>query len=429
MSPTNSSPKPTTPNELTSTTKKSPSPSTWKETFANGAILSLEVVEQAAKFAPVPYLADAAGSALSIVKIIQDAHDNKGDFQQLAEDATSIVSAIFNSYNKSDNQKEWPGDHLRDVVIDIANTLKEICDFVEARRDKNFILRMINHESDTKDIKAYREKLNLAIRKFGVSSHLEIHEMLQELTKMIVRLSKQIEELKEHENCDTVQNPKKKSADDESSREKAAELKDTETRLDKLRKKEAEFLGEIRQRRERERIRSIIHVEDEDEDIDEGVQPRQRSRSRRSPRSTPDDAISEGLSNLNISPAPPSYEASSSSSHTPSPRSQSHSPHPFNQYGSPPIPQPQQFPFYPNPNGGSPYPQGYYQQPYMTPYGSPYSPPGGYGYPYAGNYTTNVNSGNMTVTNTIGSNNNSSTIINEGRSRSRRTFFKLFLFA
>ena len=54
-----------------------------------------------------------------LIDKIKAVKDNKEEFERLAEDAASIVFAVWRSYEKSEDKKNWPGPHLDDVIIDL----------------------------------------------------------------------------------------------------------------------------------------------------------------------------------------------------------------------------------------------------------------------------------------------------------------------
>lgn len=88
--------------------------------FLQGGSFLLTLVQDAAQYAPVPYLQDAAGSVLYIFNAIAAAKNNREDFHRLADNAVSLIAAIWQSYKMSKDQSMWPSRSLRDIILDLV---------------------------------------------------------------------------------------------------------------------------------------------------------------------------------------------------------------------------------------------------------------------------------------------------------------------
>jgi len=224
----------------------------WVEASVNGGVLILSLVKEAAEFAPVPFLKQAAGTTLRIVNTVQAVKENKADFQRLAEDAMRVISEIWKAYQKSENKVGWPGTHLQDAVADIVATLENILVFVEAQIERNRAVRVIWSIADGQKIKEYREKLNQAMNQFGVTSHLGIHETLNQIKKMMGEQQENIEELKE-EAADKQKQRRKEQEQLEVLRAKMREEQRTE---------EEQRMQEMEEQKRRLRIEQLREEEE-----------------------------------------------------------------------------------------------------------------------------------------------------------------------
>ncbi|KAF9538967.1 hypothetical protein CPC08DRAFT_824593 [Agrocybe pediades] len=157
----------------------------WLETSFNGGALLLSIVSDAAGLTPVPYLKQAAGLTLRIIEAVQLLKDNKAGFQRLADDATGLISTIFDRYKNSQDQASWPPPKIAEIIYELLGTLTQILHFVEKEGRKKRIIRFTNGKADVGKMKEYREKLQGAVEKFKVSSDLIMHESVEHLMKLI----------------------------------------------------------------------------------------------------------------------------------------------------------------------------------------------------------------------------------------------------
>ncbi|KAJ3507991.1 hypothetical protein NLJ89_g6001 [Agrocybe chaxingu] len=144
--------------------------------------LLLALVKEAAEFAPIPYLKIAAGTTLKIVNTVQAVRDNKADFERLSQDCVEIIAVAWKSYQRAGDPDKWPKD-TADMVETLVTTLSSILDFVEGQIERKRTIRVFYSIADVGKIKEYRERLQSAISKFQVSSHLSIQDALYSLLK------------------------------------------------------------------------------------------------------------------------------------------------------------------------------------------------------------------------------------------------------
>ncbi|KAJ3514309.1 hypothetical protein NLJ89_g2452 [Agrocybe chaxingu] len=177
--------------------EKSPKPSRISKALeigAEGGNLLLTLVQEAARFAPIPYLQLAADTTLKIVNTVQAVKGNQADFKQLAQDSTELIAVVWRSYQKASDPEAWAKEKL-EMVESFVTTLHMILAFVEDQVDRNVAVRVIFSVADAGKIKALRERLHTAVEKFEVSSHLSIQDMLQEVLdgqkEIVARLEKQ----------------------------------------------------------------------------------------------------------------------------------------------------------------------------------------------------------------------------------------------
>ncbi|KAF8956485.1 hypothetical protein BDZ97DRAFT_1925493 [Flammula alnicola] len=168
----------------------------WVDMSLQGSAVMLALVTEAANFAPVPFLRQAAGTTLQIVKTVQAVKDNKAGFRRLAEDATGLIAAVWQSYQASSDKTNWPPPELRVVIEDLVQTLSSIEKFVTSQVARKGPKRVIYSMADPGKIQEYRWRLGAAVSKFEelnkVSSHLNINDILHQVLKKQNEISEQL---------------------------------------------------------------------------------------------------------------------------------------------------------------------------------------------------------------------------------------------
>jgi len=169
---------------------------TWFETTVNGGAVVLSVLQNAANFAPLPYLRGAAATSLTLIQIAQTVKDNRADFRRLCEDAATLTVVVYESRQRSEDPDGWPGAGLKDAVDSFLNTLGMIARFAEAQVERKRFIRVMNSVGDGNKIREFRERLAQAMSRFEVSAHLQSYEILRLIKNMMEdhqnRLNEQI---------------------------------------------------------------------------------------------------------------------------------------------------------------------------------------------------------------------------------------------
>ncbi|KAF8185717.1 hypothetical protein BJ912DRAFT_972966 [Pholiota molesta] len=153
----------------------------WTDAGLQGGSFLLTIVQSAAQLAPVPYLQQAAGSALFIINTVAAVKNNKGDFDRLAQDAVTLVAVIWRAYERSNNKEEWPSRDLRDMILEFCSTLDSITEFAKERGSRKWMFRTFYSSNDRQRISEYRERLTSAVQTFQVATDLNVNEMVSEL--------------------------------------------------------------------------------------------------------------------------------------------------------------------------------------------------------------------------------------------------------
>ncbi|KAF8167127.1 hypothetical protein B0H34DRAFT_680351 [Crassisporium funariophilum] len=165
----------------------------WRDATVNGSAVILALIKEAAEFAPVPYLKQAAATTLFILNTIQAVKDNKDGFQRLADDAAGLIVAVWRSFSKAKDPEKWLSPVLREILGELVETLDAISDFVRHQLHRNRAIRVIFSKADVAKTQEYRERLQQAMTKFELQSHITINEVLLQVLQAQDRLSEQIQ--------------------------------------------------------------------------------------------------------------------------------------------------------------------------------------------------------------------------------------------
>ncbi|KDQ25178.1 hypothetical protein PLEOSDRAFT_1106122 [Pleurotus ostreatus PC15] len=158
--------------------KKAARRANYKDVAQDVAGIVISTLEQAAAFAPVPYLQQAAGLAITLVDMIQSTSDNKSAFKSLAADACGLVYTAMNVWKDRDENRDGtkiPQDlvnHLEEVL----RTMEDIMHFAEMRAARGFLARFLSHKADADGIRGYRVRLKDALDRFGMQSHITVRD-------------------------------------------------------------------------------------------------------------------------------------------------------------------------------------------------------------------------------------------------------------
>ncbi|KAL4258128.1 Fungal N-terminal domain-containing protein [Pleurotus pulmonarius] len=149
-----------------------------KDVAQDVAGIVLSTLEQAATFAPVPYLQQAAGLAIGLIDMVQSTSDNKAAFKSLATDACGLVYAAANVWKDQDEKKDGkkiPRDLARHLE-EMLETMRDIMKFAEMRAARGYLARFVSHKADSDKIQSYRVQLKEALDRFGMQSHITVRD-------------------------------------------------------------------------------------------------------------------------------------------------------------------------------------------------------------------------------------------------------------
>ncbi|KAF9495929.1 hypothetical protein BDN71DRAFT_807031 [Pleurotus eryngii] len=156
--------------------KKAARRANYKDMTQDVAGIVISTLEQAALFAPVPYLQQAAGMAITLVDMVQTTSDNKSAFKALAADACGLVYTATNVWkDRGKDGNKIPQDlenHLRELLKEMRDTM----DFAKARAARGYLARVVSYKSDAGRILSHRLRLKDALDRFGMQSHITIRD-------------------------------------------------------------------------------------------------------------------------------------------------------------------------------------------------------------------------------------------------------------
>ncbi|KAF9495893.1 hypothetical protein BDN71DRAFT_1446827 [Pleurotus eryngii] len=154
--------------------KKAARRANYEDMTQDVAGIVISTLEQAALFAPVPYLQQAAGIAITLVDMVQTTSDNKSAFKALAADACGLVYIATNVWkDRGKGGNNIPKDlenHLRELLKEMQDTM----DFAEARAARGYLARVVSYKSDAGRILSHRLRLKGALDRFGMQSRITI---------------------------------------------------------------------------------------------------------------------------------------------------------------------------------------------------------------------------------------------------------------
>ncbi|KAG6916692.1 hypothetical protein DXG01_005759 [Tephrocybe rancida] len=183
----------------------------------------LSTLADAAKLTPVPYLQEASGAALGIVKIIQGVRSNKDAFQRLASDACALVYIVLCSEGRGNEGMATVSPTYLQHARELAETVRDIYVFAEAQASRNIALRIIQYKSDTGTIQEYRDRLRQSLDVFNLESNIAIQETLALIQGQLAGIAEH--KPVGHARPDEVESGKLQEAGDASQRDERKERK------------------------------------------------------------------------------------------------------------------------------------------------------------------------------------------------------------
>jgi len=159
----------------------------------------LQVLQDGAKFAPVPFLQDAAGVALTILNAAQSARANREGFTRLAQDACGLVFAILCKSRDGQGNGTALSPELLNNLKELVDTLYSIQKLAKKEAKRNALVRMFKYQSDAGKILEYRERLRQSLDLFGIQSNISMHDSLALIIKQQEILMQEAKERKERD--------------------------------------------------------------------------------------------------------------------------------------------------------------------------------------------------------------------------------------
>ncbi|KAF8987254.1 hypothetical protein BDQ17DRAFT_1258778 [Cyathus striatus] len=146
--------------------------------------LVLTTLQDAAQFAPVPYLQDAASLALSILNMVATTKGNRQAFRAVASDACELVCVVVKAVRVAQERGgiDEESDLMRNVR-QLIDTLTSIDNFTRKEAKRNVVSRFLLHQSDLDKIDEYRRRLQKSLDIFGLQSNISISDNLNRVVK------------------------------------------------------------------------------------------------------------------------------------------------------------------------------------------------------------------------------------------------------
>ncbi|KIK52711.1 hypothetical protein GYMLUDRAFT_77721 [Collybiopsis luxurians FD-317 M1] len=146
---------------------------------------AMELLAHTARVAPIPLIGTLSSLALSILKAIRNAQDNKDAFKILGYSAFSLALAVKNTYDALRFSGETKSDlELQSLYQDVKGlvaTFKEILQFIYERRSRGLFKRTLLPRADSRQIRRYENKLQNALNVFSVKSNINIRHTLSKV--------------------------------------------------------------------------------------------------------------------------------------------------------------------------------------------------------------------------------------------------------
>ncbi|KAF8995813.1 hypothetical protein BDQ17DRAFT_1330306 [Cyathus striatus] len=140
--------------------------------------LVLTTLQDAAQFAPVPYLQDAASLALSILNMVATGLPSSSKRRL----RTRMRSRQSREGSAGKGGIDEESDLMRNVR-QLIDTLTSIDNFTRKEAKRNVVSRFLLHQSDLDKIDEYRRRLQKSLDIFGLQSNISISDNLSRVVK------------------------------------------------------------------------------------------------------------------------------------------------------------------------------------------------------------------------------------------------------
>ncbi|KAJ3494384.1 hypothetical protein NLJ89_g10819 [Agrocybe chaxingu] len=278
-----------------------------------GSTIVLNALKNAGSVTGVPFLSEAAATALRILTMAQDVRGNQDAFVELGRDACGLVYAVLVECDNIIKAGRKVPDRLQEHIRQLLENLITIDKFTSKRVDRAYIKRVIHHNRDKEQIEQFKVMLRQSLDLFGLQSTITIQDNVH---RVLIAVETQREELR-------IERIKRQKEEEE--RKSMAEIKRLQEEDERL----ARLEEEEKRRKENERLKKKLAKE-----------KRRREREEHRRAASENDAGSS-----DEEPRKPTKK--------PSPHPQQF-PHGYPYYPSPP-PAPMSIPGYPSPYAPSPY--------------------------------------------------------------------------
>jgi len=183
-----------------------------------GLVVSTALVE-VGQLASIIGLQHAAMAAQAFIATIDRVQANKGDFVIIANDASDLIVAIWELQKKSKDPKKWISPEVRDMVANLKKTIDEVDRFALKQTARNMAARIVFNMTDAARIRQSREKINQAVAKFQVLSHLKEQELLLDVQQGMNSIRDEQIRVKEREEAEAEEEEEEEQEEEEEEEE------------------------------------------------------------------------------------------------------------------------------------------------------------------------------------------------------------------
>ncbi|KAF9458853.1 hypothetical protein BDZ94DRAFT_1325216 [Collybia nuda] len=150
----------------------------------------LATLKCTARYAPIPYLQEAASLALGILQIINDVKSVQEGLVRLANDSCELVYRAVCVYSHGGGNSPM----LRENLGKLIRTLTSIHSYAKREMKRSLMVRLIKYKFDQGRIVEYRETLRQSLDVFVLQSlvniQIGIKDILQKQDEILGRLPK-----------------------------------------------------------------------------------------------------------------------------------------------------------------------------------------------------------------------------------------------
>ncbi|TFK61868.1 hypothetical protein BDN72DRAFT_903720 [Pluteus cervinus] len=138
--------------------------------------LVVSTLKDAASYAPIPGLQQAAGIALTILDAAQAVKTNKQAYAQLAEDVCEILYIVIRTIQDAGQKGDAPSGKLTADLEKVKQKLVPIDAFIKKQLSRNILMRLLCYKADSGKIQDHRNALKHSLELFGLESHIVLRE-------------------------------------------------------------------------------------------------------------------------------------------------------------------------------------------------------------------------------------------------------------